>query len=119
MGDVSAHFNRKEFACKCGCGFKACDVELLQILEKVRDHFNKPVRLTCACRCIEHNHKIGSNDTSQHIRGLAADFYIKGISPQLIYDYLDTFHDKGGLGIYNNFIHVDARGIKKRWDSRT
>ena len=119
MGNITKHFSRSEFACRCKCGFKAVDVELLEILEKVRDHFNKPVRLTNACRCLKHNHDIGAEDTSQHIRGLAADIYIKGISPQLIYDYLNTFHDKGGLGIYNKFVHIDVRGLKKRWDERT
>ena len=119
MGDVSTHFNRSEFACTDNCGFKSVDVELLEILEKIRSYFNRPVKITSACRCLSKNHSIGSEDTSQHVRGLAADIKITGISPQLIYNYVDSFHDKGGLGIYNTFVHVDVRGRKSRWDSRT
>lgn len=116
---VSQHFRRSEFACTCGCGFKSVDVELVEKLEKIRDHFGgKPVKITSACRCISHNHSIGSEPTSQHVRGLAADFKIKGISPQIIYDYINQWHDDGGLGIYDTWVHIDERGIKKRWDSR-
>jgi len=119
MGKVSQHFNRNEFACGCGCKFQAADVELLEILEKVREHFGKPIIVTSGCRCLKHNHEIGSKDTSQHVRGMAVDFKIKGISPQLIYDYIDSWHDRG-LGIYDTFIHVDVKQTKKRrWDNRT
>jgi uncharacterized protein YcbK (DUF882 family) len=115
---VSSHFRRSEFSCTDGCGFKAVDVQLLELLEKIRDHFgSKPVTITSGCRCLKHNHDIGSLDTSQHVRGIACDFRIKGIEPQLIYDYINDWHD-GGLGIYNSWIHLDVRGKRARWDNR-
>lgn len=47
--------------------------ELSQLLlEPVRMHFG-PVRVTSGYRCLELNRRIGSKDTSQHIRGEAAD----------------------------------------------
>jgi hypothetical protein len=29
MGDVSKNLSRSEMACNCGCGFDACDIELV------------------------------------------------------------------------------------------
>jgi uncharacterized protein YcbK (DUF882 family) len=45
---------------------------------------------------------------------MAADFYIKGVEPKKIYDYIDTFHE-GGLGLYSDFVHCDMRAKKARW----
>ena len=39
MGNLSEHLSRHEFACKCGCGFEAADVELVSGLEDVARHF--------------------------------------------------------------------------------
>ena len=121
MGDISAHFDRRELECRCGCHFKACDIELLDILEDVRARFgSKPIQVHCACRCKEHNRNVGSKDTSQHVKGMAADFHIDGIDNQDIYDYLHNYRleNKHGLGIYSWGIHVDVRGTMKRWDER-
>jgi uncharacterized protein YcbK (DUF882 family) len=118
MGDISTHFNRSEYACKCGCGFDAVDKELNSIQEKTRDKFG-PIHNNCACRCLEHNRSIGSKDTSQHIKGMAVDFYINGVELQEIKDYVETLLiDRGGIGIYDTFIHIDVRQKKARWDHR-
>ncbi len=127
MGDISQHFSRSEFACHCdanngkGCGFDAVDIELLDILEKVREKFEKPVHLNCACRCLEKNRSIGSKDTSQHVKGKAADIRIDGIAPEEIVFWLDNdiLKGRGGLGIYDTFSHIDDRKDKARWDKRT
>ena len=117
MGDISEHFSRKEFACKCGCGFNAVDVQLLSHLERIRKHFGKPVHLTCACRCLKHNREIGSEDTSQHVRGMAADIWIPDTIPDDIAAYADEYLLKGtgGIGIYEDFIHIDVREKIARW----
>jgi uncharacterized protein YcbK (DUF882 family) len=116
---VSPHFTRKEFTCpNCDCNFGAVDVQLLEILEKVRTHFNAPVKITSACRCLKKNRDIGSKDSSQHVKGVAADIKVKGVTPQEVYDYLDQNIDPPGLGRYDTFTHVDVRiGSYARWDS--
>ena len=121
MGDISKHFSRHEFRCKCSnnCGFEAVDIELIKILEKVRAHFGEPIIVHCGCRCIQHNRSIGSKDTSKHTKGIACDFHIKGILPDIINAYLEAIMaDWGGLGVYDTFNHIDVRSTKARWDSR-
>lgn len=119
MGDISPHFLRKEFACKCGCGFCSVDKELNEVLEEVREKFG-PVVLTNACRCLEHNRAIGSEDDSQHVRGLAADGWAKYGSPEQVIYWLDNkYPDRYGMGIYDEFFHIDVKpGKKRRWDNR-
>lgn len=120
MGDVSPHFNRSEFACKCGCGFTAVDVELLGVLEGVRNHFNAPLTIDCACRCPTHNKEVGGVPDSQHVQGIAADIKVTGQSPDVVADYLEHAYPHGyGIGRYNTFTHIDVRSGPARWDDRT
>lgn len=117
MGDISAHFSRKEFACSDNCGFNACDIELVDVLEKVRERFGRPVIVHCGCRCLDKNKSVGSKDTSKHIRGIACDFHIDSVTPLEIAGYLETIMpDFGGIGVYKTFNHVDIRDNKARWN---
>ncbi len=111
---LDTHFERAEFACKCGCGFDTVDAELLAILEDVRKHFGKPITVTSGCRCVHHNKTVNGAKQSQHIVGRAADFKVIGFLAQEVYDYLDPTHE-GGLELYETFVHVDTRNYKARW----
>ena len=51
----------------------------INILQKIRDHYNKPVRVTSGYRSPELCVSIGSSVKSQHAKGEAADFEITGI----------------------------------------
>ncbi len=115
MGDISTHFNRSEFSCQCGCGFDTVDAELIKILEKVRIHFGKPVKVNSGCRCENHNKSIGGTDKSQHKLGRAADIIVKGKSPEQVADFIDNAYPQCGMGTYSTFTHIDSRGIKARW----
>lgn len=113
MGDLSPHFSRSEFACKCGCGFDTVDVELLIYLEKVRTHFEQVVTITSACRCPSYNHVVGGTVRSQHLLGRAADIAVANVSPALVQELLEDH--PGGLGSYNSFTHIDTRNTKTQW----
>ena len=116
MGDISEHFNRSEFACKCGCGFNTVDVELIYILELVRSKFRKPVKINSGNRCEEHNIKVGGSPNSQHLFSKAADIVVEDTEPWRVYNYLNrTFIKMYGLGFYGTFIHIDVRKNESRW----
>ena len=51
----------------------------INILQKIRDHYGKPVRVTSGYRSPELCVAIGSSDKSQHAKGEAADFEITGV----------------------------------------
>ena len=114
MSDISQHFSRAEFACKCGCGFNTVDTVTLEALEAIRGHFEAPVMITSACRCIAHNAAVGGAENSQHVKGRAADIQVKGIEPARIANYAE---DLGmSVGRYSTFTHIDSRsGAAASW----
>lgn len=118
MQKLNEYFQRKEFACKCGCGFDAVDVELLELITRIREHYNAPMTITSACRCEKHNKAVGGASASQHKLGKAVDFQIKGFTPQQVQAELNTFlpKDKYGLGYGKTFTHLDIREKAARFD---
>lgn len=52
----------------------------LKVLEPVRAHFARPVRVNSGYRSAQTNAAVGSSPTSQHRRGEAADIEIAGLS---------------------------------------
>jgi uncharacterized protein YcbK (DUF882 family) len=112
----SDYFNRKEFACKCGCGFATVDVELLEVLEEARAFFNQPIIINSACRCISHNHEIGGRPKSKHTQGIACDIVVKNVEPNVVQRYfLGKYSSRYGIGSYKTFTHIDIRADKARW----
>jgi len=128
MGDLTENFSRSEFSCHCkypDCDGKTPTVSLLPIamaLEKIRETIGIPVVVYSGYRCRKHNADQGSQETSQHRKGLAADLHTAdhpGWTTEQLYDIAKSIPDFKGLGIYNGFIHVDVRpGARKLWDER-
>lgn len=117
MGDLSPHFNKKEFACK-DCGESNINMDLVFALEQLRDIVQKPIIVHSAYRCPEKNAAVGGVSQSQHMLGNAADINIPGLTVQEMYDaamQVPAFKG-GGIGVYDtNFIHVDVRHNIARW----
>ena len=112
---LSTNFRVREFACKDGSDPIFIDTELVNVLQKIRNHFGKPVTINSAYRTPPHNSKEGGETYSQHLYGKAADIKISGVTPKKVADYAETLLDKGGIGIYNTFTHIDVRSVKSRW----
>ena len=112
---LSTNFKVKEFACQDGSDPIFIDSELVSILQKIRNHFGKPVNITSAYRTATHNKKVGGTSFSQHLYGKAADIKVQGIVPSEVAKYAETLLDEGGIGIYNTFTHIDVRSTKSRW----
>ena len=114
MGDLSANFNRSEFACKDDCGFDTVDSILLEGLETIRAHFSKPITVTSGCRCFNHNRNVGGSRGSKHMKGRASDIMVEETLPSEVADYAESL----GLSVgrYETFTHVDSRsGPPARW----
>lgn len=140
-GDVSPHFSRHEFdlsdekarkrGLDAGAEYPAEWIEsrltpLCAALEVIRAEFGgRPIKVISGYRPLEYNRKLGSDDTSQHVQGRAADFQIAGVSPKAIWDRMLALRhvgrlDIGGAGVYDEFVHIDVRGGSLRtWDERT
>lgn len=114
---ISKHFKVKEFAQKdFRCDKVIVDTELIDVLEDIRAHFNKPVNVTSGYRTPEYNTKIGGVKKSQHTKGTAADIKVSGIPAKEVQKYLKhKYPNKYGIGSYSTFTHIDVRAKKARW----
>ena len=120
---LSAHFHVREFRCKDGSDPVFMDTELVELLERIREHFGKPVTITSAYRTPVHNAKAGGAKFSQHLYGRAADIRVQGVSVEDVAAYTESLMtDWGGIGRYpikagraTGWVHVDTRADKARW----
>lgn len=118
---LSENFSVSEFACKgSGCCTEVkVDMDLIEYLQKIRDHFGKPVIINSGYRCPVHNKRIGGVAHSNHMKGMASDITMRGVSHAEIAKYAETLGMKG-IGLYEtdvdgHFVHVDTRTKKSFW----
>ncbi len=107
MGDLSEHFSRREFACRCGCGKDNVFPGLIDALEKLRSMYGKPIIVLSGVRCMEHNRRVGGKPNSAHLRGKAADILCASSVDrfELLRAAFKVFRR---VGVYKGFIHVDV-----------
>lgn len=114
---LTKNFKVREFACSDGADVIFISHDLVEILQKIRDHFGKPVNINSAYRTPSKNKQVGGATYSQHLYGTAADISIAGVSPKAVAEFAETLLPKtGGIGIYKTFTHVDVRAVKSRWN---
>ena len=113
---LSNNFRVREFACQDGSDVIFVSPELISLLQKIRTHFGKAVTITSAYRTPPHNKSVGGTTYSQHQYGTAADIKVSGISPKKVAAYAETLLvNKGGIGTYDTFTHIDVRADRSRW----
>lgn len=84
-------------------------------MEGVRDQLGgAPIRVTSWYRDPESNARAGGAQYSQHLTGLAVDFYLDTMTEVEVQNRLDPTWD-GGLGYGHTFTHLDARGYTARF----
>ncbi len=113
----SANFSVREFVCRDG-SFMPMDRELIRLLQKIRDHFARPVRITSGYRSPDYNAKIGGAPGSLHMCGMAADIQVDGVDPARVAAFAETLTPGGGgIGLYvgQAFAHIDTREARARW----
>lgn len=113
MGNLSEHFNNKDFACHCPhCrGEYKIHLGLVGALEMIGSHFHKKVRVLSAFWCDAFNEKQDRPKRSWHARGKAAHIVIDGVPIQELFKFAETIPEARGLGLYpqENLVHIDTR----------
>lgn len=59
------------------------------VLQPIRDNFSTAVQISSGFRCLELNRLLGSEDSSQHRKGQAADIEIWGLSNFNLASWID------------------------------
>lgn len=113
---LSENFTVSEFRCRDGSDTILIDTKLVDILQSVRDYFGRPVTVNSGYRTPSHNRAVGGVSNSQHLKGTAADITVSGVEPEDVAEYIEyIMPSMGGIGLYNNFVHVDIRSNRSRW----
>tara|TARA_A100000171_G_scaffold20865_1_gene19266 strand:+ start:2459 stop:2923 length:465 start_codon:yes stop_codon:yes gene_type:complete len=98
----------------------------VNILQKVRDRFAKPVIINSGFRCVELCEAIGSSSKSQHASGSAADIEVmtldnkvlaEWIKKNLIFDQLILEFYKESEGPRSGWVHVSYSASDPRGQS--
>ena len=118
---LSTNFNSTEFDCHGSgcCSSTQVDETLVTYLQKIRDHFGKPITINSGYRCATHNAAVGGASGSRHAKGQAADIVVSGVKPAEVAKYAESIGILG-IGLYEtnsdgHFVHVDTRTSKSFW----
>lgn len=118
-GQITANFKASEFRCKCGCGKILIAEELVQKLQQLRDHFGVSITVSSGYRCTKQNKAVGSDSSSPHLLGVAADICVKGHTSKEVAVIAEQIGLDGIAYINDSYLHLDLKG--RRWyaDERT
>lgn len=80
-------------------------------------HFGRKVVVSSGYRDPEHNGKVGGADASYHMKCMASDIFIPGVSKAKMIAFAMRTGVVGGLGCYPGraFIHIDVRDRPRGW----
>jgi uncharacterized protein YcbK (DUF882 family) len=121
---ITKNFNLSEFRSKDGKDFPLEVIKNIRVLavqlQAIRDSIGKPIIINSGYRSPEHNKKVGGAVNSFHVKGMAVDFRVNGMSQQDLFNKVEELIKsgaiiQGGLGLYSSWVHYDIRGIKARW----
>lgn len=118
---ITANFQYREFDCQGSgcCTSTIIDEQLVRYVQKIRDHFGKPITITSPYRCETHNRRVGGASRSYHMQGKAADIVVQGVSSREVAKYAESIGILG-IGLYETasdgyFTHIDTRTSKSFW----
>lgn len=128
------NFSPEEF--KCECGGRYCSgyptymkANELKNIQAIRDHWKKPITITCGMRCVLYNRSLnGSITNSKHLTGQAIDFYQPGVTDTLanrkkaikwiktLPNHTYTYGD--GINSYGYYIRASYMGNALHTDTK-
>ena len=122
---LTENFYKEEFDCRDGSVMPEdvlANIKLLATnLQSIRNKINEPIFISSGYRSIKHNKKVGGKSNSYHLKGLAADLVSKNFSPKELAAIILILMEeniilKGGIGLYDGFVHFDIRGNLVHWN---
>ena len=129
---LTENFTINEFECHDGTGVPWNLVENVQKLannlQVLRDTIDKPIYVVSGYSNPTYNNRIGVAKRSYHMKAMAADIRVNGMTPKAIKATIEILitegkMEQGGVGLYTSsrknsstgFVHYDIRGRKARW----
>lgn len=111
---VGKYFKVREFASKDGSQVVFIDSYLVSILDILRNKVGKPVYINSGYRTPTRNKEVGGAKYSYHMRGMAADIRVEGMTARQIANKLNAIvPEECGIIVYKSWVHFDVRAGKK------
>ena len=86
--------------------------KLAKELSHIRLRIGRALQITSGFRCPLVNRRVGGEDNSYHMKGMAADIVVPGLTAYKFRELLGPW--RGGLGQYRTFTHLDI-GPERSW----
>ncbi len=114
---LTKHFAWDEISCRCCQTVRVIPrlFDHMERLQKLREEVG-PIRVTSGYRCLVHNQRVGGAPDSQH-RWIATDIQPLNVPLAQVYELVQSedLFGLGGIGRYDDFLHLDLRGEMARW----
>jgi zinc D-Ala-D-Ala carboxypeptidase len=91
--------------------------QLRMAISSIENHFGRKVVVSSGYRDPIHNAIVGGQDDSYHMKCMASDIFIPGVSKSSLIAFAYRNNLIGGLGCYpgRTFIHIDVRRRPAGW----
>lgn len=110
------HFSDSSWEmCNPPCKVTDLDSIALQKLDKFADLVGFPITINCAYRSKEHEKSKGRDGSSYHCAGRAFDIHCLDSQKRFALVYYAHVVGFNGIGIYQNFVHLDDRATGCLW----
>ena len=86
-----------------------CMLELIaSVLQPIRNAIKKPMIITSGYRSPKLNKVVGGKPNSQHLKGQAVDFKIKGLKPKQIVEFIKNMGIEFDqlINEYDTWVHI-------------
>jgi hypothetical protein len=89
---------------------------IVYCLQPIRDKLNKPMIVSSGYRCEELNNKIGGVKNSQHTKGQAVDFKVKGMTVKEVINFIvdNDFEFDQLINEHDMWVHISYAKGKNR-----
>jgi Peptidase M15 len=97
-------------------GGEGLSPKLVSMLRDVSRQFGRPVIVSSGCRSKHGNRRAGGARRSFHLRCMAADIKVIGVSESRVLSAARGLAGRGGIGTYcrNSVVHIDV-GPRREW----
>jgi uncharacterized protein YcbK (DUF882 family) len=121
---LTKNFQLSEFSCHDGTPVPSGLIGNVQLLannlQVLRDDIGQSIIITSGYRSPSWNLKVKGRPKSYHMKAMAADITVKGMTPKQVHARIEKLikagkMKSGGLGLYPGFVHYDVRGRNARW----
>ncbi len=100
-------------------GGEGLSPRLVGMLRDVSRQFGRPVIVSSGCRSKHGNRRAGGAKRSFHLRCMAADIKVIGVSESKVLRAARNLAGRGGIGTYchNSVVHIDV-GPQREWHQK-